>query len=71
MLFFKTDKDDLGKKLQTRIDELQAKITAFEQTKTIQSPGNFDFKQKLIESKHYSKVRWSSNRQLFNNYIFG
>lgn len=49
------DNDDSGKKLQSRIDELQVKITAFEQNKTTLSAGSFDFKQKLSESKNYAK----------------
>ncbi len=52
----KADRDDLAKKLHTRIDELQGKITAFEQNKATGSAGNFDFKQKLVESKNYAKI---------------
>ncbi len=50
------DRDEMAKKLQARIDELQAKISAFEQSKGGSSAGNFDFKQKLIESKNYAKI---------------
>lgn len=50
------EKDDVTRSLRTKIDELQAKITAFQANPNAQSPGNFDFKQKLIQSKNFAKV---------------
>lgn len=51
-----SEKDEITRSLRTKIDELQAKITAFQANPNAQSAGNFDFKQKLIESKNFAKV---------------
>lgn len=52
-----TEKDDLNRKSQARIDELQVKINQLVVSNaTTSSPGTFDFKQKLVESKNFAKV---------------
>lgn len=54
----RNEKDEMTRRLQIRIDELQAKLTQFTSSSStlVTSPGNFDFKQKLVESKNFAKV---------------
>ena len=52
-----SEKDELSKRMQIKIDELQSKISNFAASNAASSsPGNFDFKQKLVESKNFAKV---------------
>jgi hypothetical protein len=58
--------------MQLRIDELQAKITSFTANNQVQSAGNFDFKQKLIETKNFAKVsnNINNNYNYYNNIFY-
>ena len=56
-VILQSEKDDITRSFNGKIDELQAKINAYQQNPNAQAAINYDFKQKLLESKNFAKVR--------------